>query len=136
MSIRSKGREIAFKVLYAIDVGKNSVADAFLPFKYESPLVLDYALNLVKGTLSELENIDSEISSLLKNWEFSRLNVVDKEILRVAFYEAERIEDSNLGVLVYESVELAKKYGDTNSGDFVNGLLRSFLRTKNEESET
>jgi len=38
--------------------------------------------------------------------------------------------------LVYESVELAKKYGDTNSGDFVNGLLRSFLRTKNEESET
>jgi len=99
-------------------------------------MVLDYALNLVKGALSELDNIDNEISSLLKNWEFSRLNVVDKEILRVAFYEAEYIEDSNLGVLVYESVELAKKYGDTNSGDFVNGLLRSFLRTKNEESET
>ena len=136
MSIRSKGREIAFKVLYAIDVGKNSVADAFLPFKFESPMVLDYALNLVKAALSELDNIDNEISSLLKNWEFSRLNVVDKEILRVAFYEAEYIEDSNLGVLVYESVELAKKYGDTNSGDFVNGLLRSFLRTKNEESET
>ena len=136
MSIRSKGREIAFKVLYAIDVGKNSVADAFLPFKFESPMVLDYALNLVKGALSELDNIDNEISSLLKNWEFSRLNVVDKEILRVAFYEAEYIEDSNLGVLVYESVELAKKYGDTNSGDFVNGLLRSFLRPKNEESET
>ena len=136
MSIRSKGREIAFKVLYAIDVGKNSVADAFLPFKFESPMVLDYALNLVKGALSELDNIDNEISSLLKNWEFSRLNVLDKEIFRVAFYEAEYIEDSNLGVLVYESVELAKKYGDTNSGDFVNGLLRSFLRTKNEESET
>lgn len=133
MNPKSKGREIALQVLFAVDLGKNPVADAFLPFKFEHPVALEFALKLVNGTLENLENIDKEIASVLKNWELSRLNAVDKEILRIAIYEIENLNDADPGIVVFEAVELAKKYGDLNSGDFVNGILRNLLRIKNGE---
>ncbi|BAL80911.1 transcription antitermination factor NusB [Caldisericum exile] len=136
MNPKTKGREIALSVLFAVDLGKNSVPDAFLPFKYESPVSLEYALKLVQGTIENLSDIDEKIKSLLKNWSFERLNAVDKEILRLAIYEIENVVGEDYGIIVFEAVELAKKYGDLNSGDFVNGILRSFLRLRNEEVTT
>ncbi|MGB9833157.1 MAG: transcription antitermination factor NusB, partial [Caldisericum exile] len=130
MNPKSKGREIALSVLFAVDLGKNSVPDAFLPFKYESPVSLEYALKLVQGTLENLNDVDENIKSLLKNWSFDRLNAVDKNILRLAIFEIENLASEDYGAIVFEAVELAKKFGDLNSGDFVNGVLRSFLRLK------
>ncbi|MFU2157620.1 MULTISPECIES: transcription antitermination factor NusB [Caldisericum] len=136
MNPKSKGREIALSVLFAVDLGKNSVPDAFLPFKYESPVSLEYALKLVQGTLENLNDVDEKIKSLLKNWSFDRLNAVDKNILRLAIFEIENLAGEDYGAIVFEAVELAKKFGDLNSGDFVNGVLRSFLRLKYGEIET
>ncbi|MGB9854991.1 MAG: transcription antitermination factor NusB [Caldisericum exile] len=136
MNPKSKGREIALSVLFAVDLGKNSVPDAFLPFKYESPVSLEYALKLVQGTLENLNDVDEKIKSLLKNWSFDRLNAVDKNILRLAIFEIENLASEDYGAIVFEAVELAKKFGDLNSGDFVNGVLRSFLRLKYGEIET
>jgi|YelNatPaOPRAMG01_1025707.scaffolds.fasta_scaffold191789_2 N utilization substance protein B len=133
MNLRSKGREIALQVLYAVDLGRNSVADAFLLFRFEPPVALEFALQLVQGTISSLEEIDSVIKLLLKNWEFERLNAVDKEILRLTIYEVEHVSTDEAGAVVYSAVELAKKYGDVNSPDFVNGILRSFLRIRDGE---
>jgi len=136
MNPKSKGREIALSVLFAVDLGKNSVADAFLSFKYEPPVSLEYALKLVQGTLENLEQIDNKIQSLLKNWVLERLNAVDKEILRIAIYEIDNLAENDAGAIVYDAVELAKRYGDLNSGDFINGILRNYLREKNGEVTT
>lgn len=133
MNPKSKAREIALSVLFAVDLGKNSVADAFLPFKYESPVSLEYALKLVQGTLENLESIDKKIQIIVKNWTLDRLNAIDKEIIRLAIFEIEHLAKEESGAIVYEAVELAKKYGDLNSGDFVNGVLRSYLRDENGE---
>jgi N utilization substance protein B len=65
-----------------------------------------------------------------------RLNAVDKEILRIAIYEIDNLAENDAGAIVYDAVELAKRYGDLNSGDFINGILRNYLREKNGEVTT
>ncbi len=135
MKVKERGREIAFKLLFAVDVGKNALPDAVLFFRYEVPVVLDYAMLLVKGTFNHINYIDKNIANLLEKWSIDRINTVDKELLRLGFFEIEFVTDIDDGLVVYEVVELAKKYGDTESGSFVNGVLRNFLRQKEKQQE-
>jgi transcription termination factor NusB len=110
MKVKEKGREVAFKVLFALDVGKNTLPDAILFFRYELPVVLDYATLLVNGTLARIEYIDKNIESLLDKWNIDRIYIVDKELLRLGLFEIEFVDDIDDGLVVYEVVELAKKY--------------------------
>ncbi len=135
MSIRSKAREIAFKIVFAMDRGKSSLPDVATSFQYESPVVMDYALKLSRGTVEHLDEIDSKIVPLLQNWDFSRLAAPDKELLRLAIYEIDYVKDSDPGAVIYDIVELAKKYGTENSSEFVNGILRSYLRRKENAAQ-
>lgn len=133
MKVRKKGREIAFRMLFAIEAGGNKIADAMIPFKHESPVVLDFALHLVKGTLSQVKKIDREIENIIINWKIERLYLVDKQLLRLGIYEMDYEEDVEDGIVVFEAVELAKKYGDIDSPNFVNGILREHLRRREHE---
>jgi len=134
MKNRSKSREIAFKVLFAVDRGNSNVPDALSLFQYESPVVLDYSLQLVNGTLRHTKEIDSLIEKNLRDWDFERISVPDKEILRLALFEI-NYTGIDEGVVVYEAVELAKKYGTEKSPNFVNGILREILRRVKDESK-
>jgi N utilization substance protein B len=136
MKIKRKARETAFKILFAVDVGKSSLPDVVSLFQYEPPVAMNYALKLVNGILGNLKNIDEKIVSLLENWDFNRVSVPDKEVLRLALYEIDFENDIDDGLAVFEAVEIAKKYGTKNSKDFVNGILRSYLRRKQGEPET
>lgn len=136
MKVKTKGREVAFKLLFSIDVGKNRLPDALVYFQYEHPVILEYAVNLVKGTLEKLSSIDATISSYLKDWSIERINVVDKELLRIALFEIESDVNASQGLVTFEIVELAKRYGDVSSQDFINGILRNYLRSKDAKSPT
>ncbi|HXR24939.1 MAG TPA: transcription antitermination factor NusB, partial [Candidatus Binataceae bacterium] len=64
---------------------------------------------------------------------------VDHNILRLAIFELLRMEDIPARVTIDEAIELAKAYGDQESGRFVNGVLdqvasRLSLKDKGEES--
>jgi len=136
MKSRSKAREIAFKVLFAVDRGGSSIPDAFSLFQYEPPVVLEYSLRLVNGVFKYIDEIDKIIEGSLKNWEFDRISVPDKEILRLALFEIDYVDGIDDGVVVYETVEIAKKYGTDKSSNFINGILREILRgRKNEPKE-
>ena len=49
--------------------------------------------------------------------------VIDRNVLRLATYELLYCEDIPPKVSINEAVDLAKKYGDVDSGKFVNGIL-------------
>ncbi len=137
MKSRSKAREIAFKVLFAVDRGGSSIPDVLSLFQYEPPVVLEYSLRLVNGVLKYMDAIDKIIENNLKDWELDRISVPDKEILRLALFEIDYVDGIDDGVVVYEAVEIAKKYGTDKSSNFVNGILREILRgRKNESKET
>ncbi len=135
MKVRKKAREVAFKILFAVDVGKNALPDVVASMQNESPVVMELALKLVKGVLGNIVKLDNKIIPLLENWELNRISATDRNLLRLALYEIDYVENEDPGLVVYEAVELSKKYGTEKSREFVNGILRSYLRQKESEKE-
>ncbi len=90
-----------------------------------------YAEVLVRGTLSNLQEIDDLIRSQAEHWRLERMPAVDRNILRLAIYEFLYEPDVPKLVIVDEAIELAKKFGSEDSSRFVNGLLDGLLKSQN-----
>ncbi len=88
----------------------------------------EYAKDLVKGTLDNLEKIDEMIRGQADNWRLERMPPVDRNILRLAVYEMLHERETPKLVVLDEAIELAKKFGSEQSGRFVNGLLDGLLK--------
>ncbi len=126
MRKRSKARELALKFLYQVDISKEGYEDALVHFWRErrtAKPVKEFTTQLIIGTLENLAHIDSMLSKYARNWQLKRMAVVDRNILRLAGFELLFLEDIPRKVSINEAVELAKKYGDVDSGKFVNGIL-------------
>ncbi len=126
MGLRRAGREIALKALYQMDIVSDRSLDN-LRLQFESmpadPRAREFALRLVKGVCADLEHLDELLVQVITNWSISRLSRVDHNILRLAAYELLYLEDVPARATMDEAIELAKRYGDRNSGQFVNGVL-------------
>ena len=90
----------------------------------------DYFEKVVCGIKEHESEIDNMILSKLKNWTIDRIFKIDLAILRLAIYEIMYYEDMPVKVAVNEAVELAKKYGNDSSANFVNGVLREVIKEK------
>ena len=82
-----------------------------------------FAEPLIRGTLQFREAIDEKIQQYAKNWELTRMAVVDRNILRLAIYEMLYREDIPPVVSINEAVDIAKRFSTDESGRFVNGIL-------------
>lgn len=126
MRKRTKARECALQILYQIDITKDSpdnLLSAFWEDKKTESEVRDFATALVKGTVENMQKIDDIITKYASNWKLKRMAVVDRNVLRLSAYELLYREDIPPKVAINEAVDLAKKYGDVDSGKFVNGVL-------------
>ncbi|MEK6732947.1 MAG: transcription antitermination factor NusB [Candidatus Omnitrophota bacterium] len=135
MRKRTLARECALKILYRIDIAKESVDSSLKDFWSKSGGAVnkdthDFAEVLVKGARENLKTIDEVISKHTDNWNISRMAVIDRNILRMAVYEMLYQEDIPPNVSINEAIELAKKYGDIDSGKFVNGILDKIKKTE------
>lgn len=132
---RRKAREVAFKVLFQVDQVE---ADPHRAFRYMIQDVQleekdrDFSWQLVEGSLNHLEEIDEKISHFAKDWALERMSAVDKNIMRIASFEILFTEDSQSVVAIDEAIEISKRYGEENSGSFVNAILDKILGEKNE----
>jgi len=133
MRKRSRARALALKFLYQIDITKEDPSSALSHFwqehKAEKP-VKEFAAQLIQGTLENSGKIDSVINRYARNWQLKRMAVIDRNILRLAAFELLFLEEVPPKVSINEAVELAKKYGDVESGKFVNGILDKIHKTK------
>jgi transcription antitermination factor NusB len=142
MGTRHIGRELALKALYQIDLrGDISTADLAQFFEAfpADETVRRFAVTLVTGVRTEQIALDAQIADVLEHWSIGRLSRVDHNILRLAIFELQRLDDIPARVTIDEAIELAKTYGDQESGRFVNGVLdqvaaRLKLKDKGEES--
>ncbi|MBN2096932.1 MAG: transcription antitermination factor NusB, partial [Candidatus Omnitrophica bacterium] len=85
--------------------------------------IKEFAVQLVQGTLKNLGQIDELISKYAQNWQLKRMAVIDRNILRLGCFELLFLEEVPPKVAINEAVELAKRYGDSDSSKFVNGIL-------------
>ncbi|MFH1868601.1 MAG: transcription antitermination factor NusB [Candidatus Omnitrophota bacterium] len=143
MRKRTRAREVALQILYQYDIRKEDpgmLIDDYWKREYlsENKLddsVRDFAAILVKGTIDNLEKIDSMVISYTENWKLERMAVVDRNIMRMATYELLFMHDIPPKVSINEAVDLAKKYGDVDSGKFVNGILDKIGKSERKEIE-
>lgn len=126
MRRRSKSRELALQILYIIDVTKQTPQETMEVFWQENPEdeeIKAFSQELVNGTVSNIDRIDGLISKYAANWDIKRMATIDRNIMRMASFELLFKEDIPPKVTINEAVELAKRYGDVDSGKFVNGIL-------------
>lgn len=80
---------------------------------------------LVFGITKNRKKIDSYISKFAPEWPIEKLAIVERIILEIGLYELLYTPDIPKAVIINEAIEIAKKYGNENSGKFINGVLSS-----------
>lgn len=129
---RSAAREEAFKLLYSLEIQKENL-DEQLEMYFESEEITEqetqkYIRNTVKGIESNILNIENKISeNLKKEWKIDRISKINLVLLKLAIYEILYTE-TPYKVAINEAIEIAKKYGDDNSPNFINGILASVVK--------
>lgn len=130
MTTRRRAREIVLQLLYEEDLHPEQnakVADQFLTKRLHGnrPLV-EFARKLFRNVVANRKELDKALSAKAANWSLRRMAAIDRNVLRLGAYEI-LMTDTPGRVVINEAVELAKRYGDRQSGQFVNGILDRVL---------
>lgn len=88
----------------------------------------DYIKSRCQAVCGKLPEIDKLINDNTEGWNTSRMGKVELTVLRLAVYEMCFDDDIPAGVAINEAVEIAKKFGQDNSGGFVNAILAKILK--------
>ena len=132
---RKDARENCFKLLFEYEVQKITAEEAlelFYELTEEVDGQSDYIDNTVKTAISNIEEIDAVIEKFSNDWKISRLAKVTLAVLRVAVCELLYMDDIADSIAINEAVEIAKKYNDEKSAKFVNGVLSSVYKSKEQ----
>lgn len=126
MRRRTKSRECALQMLYEVDIRRadwREITEEFWQAQEAPEDVRTFANQLVGGTVEHLTEIDALITAHADNWDLKRMAVVDRNILRLGVFELSHLDDVPPSVCINEAIELAKRFGDAESGKFINGIL-------------
>ncbi|MCK5111084.1 MAG: transcription antitermination factor NusB [Arcobacteraceae bacterium] len=125
MATRTQARESVVGLLYAYDLGNEAIAkhaDIILEDKKIRNKQREFALGLFQGTMENLEKIDEELSSHLKQRDITEVGSVEKAILRLSIYET-LFTSLDKPIIINEAIELCKRLASDNAPKFINGLL-------------
>lgn len=153
MATRRQGREWALQMLFQSDLNPGMDIDATIPkfwrqqwtCQMEEAERLEEAVEqdqskpvedrvapqkirlftekLVRGVLGHLDEIDAKLCSYTQNWPLHRMGSVERNVLRLAFYEMIYCTDVPPAVVLNEAIDLAKYFSNADAGRFVNGVL-------------
>jgi len=123
---RTKSREFALQALYQLNITKQDVAALLVQFQEHflpGGEADEFLRRLVLGVLEHCEELDRLIERYSENWRLDRIDVIDRNILRMALFELLYCEDIPPKVTINEAIDLGKRYGSEDSGSFINGIL-------------
>ena len=135
MKARTRARAVALQALYEIDmvghppllVISNRLADNDLAEK-----MAEFVSQITMGVWPIVVELDQFIAEHAPEWPLDQVATVDRNILRIALWEFAVSENTPIKVAINEAVELAKTYGSDAAPSFVNGVLGSLAKHKNE----
>lgn len=121
---RTLARSQALQLLFQAEANSRAVLDVLDGEYAIDPGPLDdYACRLALGADERRPDLDAVIAARSTGWSLSRMNGVDRNLLRLALYEMLDVDEVDVAVTIDECVELAKAYGTDESSRFVNGIL-------------
>ena len=132
MPSRRRSRQRALQVLFLWDARRQPVDDALDAYYdtlfSEEQLGRDpFVSELVQGTIQHLAEVDERISRHAEHWRMERMPAVDRNILRLSVFEMTHL-GTPAAVAIDEALELARKFSDEESVQFVNGVLDAVHR--------
>ncbi|MDD3965753.1 MAG: transcription antitermination factor NusB [Candidatus Neomarinimicrobiota bacterium] len=135
--LRRNARMLCIQHLYAYlqqqDEALDDVITRSMALNEETEFDEEFFRTLIYKTVSELEHLDERIKKRSRNWDFSRITLMDKIILRQSIAEMMYIEDVPPRVTISEAIELAKEFSTDESHVFVNGMLDRIYKDLVEE---
>lgn len=126
MGGRHRAREYALQMLYQAETSATPIDEVVAQFFTDREVpeeVRSFAQHLAEGTLAARERIDALLGRNLEHWRLERLAIVDRNVLRLAVYELLYEPETPPIVVIDEAIEVAKRFGGDESGQFVNGIL-------------
>lgn len=88
-----------------------------------------FAFTLARGAWLETAAIDGLIERTVTHWRIGRMTPVDRNILRLGVHELRARPDTAAEVVISEAIELARRFGDTDSPAFINGVLDAVYKS-------
>ncbi len=136
---RSAMRELAFKLVYGLEIQKNTEEEQLEIFIESNEItdekLIEYLKDIKKGLEEHSEEINRLIENNLKeNWSLNRISKINLSLIKIAIYEM-IYKDLPYKVAINEVIELAKKYADDSAPVFINGILASVVKEKNLNGE-
>jgi N utilization substance protein B len=132
MPSRRRSRQRALQILYLWDTRRQPVDEAINAYyetlySEEQPERDPFVASLVRGTVQHVTEVDERISRHAEHWRMERMPAVDRNILRLAVYEMVH-GGTPAAVTIDEALELARKFSNEESVQFVNGVLDAIHR--------
>jgi transcription antitermination protein NusB len=127
---RRQIREKVLQGLFAYELSHEPVElilDTIVGGLKKEPESFEVAKTLFMKVIDTTDELDTLIKSRVANWEFSRLAVIDKIVLRISICELLYFDDIPPKVSINEAIEIARRYSTEKSDKFVNGVLDSIL---------
>jgi len=135
MKPRTRARSLALQALYEVDIANHPPAEVFQSRLEEMPLsddLAEFARQIVFGVLPLARELDQLISKYAPEWPLDQIAAIDRNILRMAFWEFAVWRETPVKVAINEAVELAKLYGSDSAPRFVNGVLGALAEHQHE----
>jgi len=132
MPSRRRSRQRALQILFLWDARRQPVDEAIdgyydTLYSEEHPERDPFVADLVRGTVEHVAEVDEQISKHAEHWRIERMPAVDRNVLRLAVYEMTR-GGTPAPVSIDEALELARKFSNEESVQFVNGVLDAIHR--------
>ena len=134
---RSAIRELTFRLIYSLEIQKAENIEEQIEIYLECEEIVEndakeYIIDAVKGIEEHKEEINNLIRKNLKaDWTLERISKVDFSILKLAIYEI-KFKNLPYKVAINEALEIAKKYGETSSKNFINGIQASIVKEEQQ----
>ena len=138
---RSAAREVAVRLCYSAEIAAMETADFVTDFFAEEQYATLAAEDeLFASVPDEVQmNYITKLVALVfehfsKGWSLKRISKISLAIMRCALCEIMYMDDVPERVAINEAVNLAKKYEEPETVSFINGVLGSFIRAKQENA--
>jgi N utilization substance protein B len=89
----------------------------------------EFAMNLLEGTLLREQEIKDAVQKHAPDWSLDRMDPISRCVLLFGAYELLFGNDAPPAVVMDEAIEIAKEFGTSESGKFVNGVLNAIAHS-------
>ena len=133
----TRARRLALQGLCCLDTQGGKVLDLiddFVADSNEGDEINDTARDLLRHAWAQHEIYDGILKRHARNWELTRLALVDRNILRLATHELYETP-TPFRVVISEAMALAREFSTAESPRFINGILDAIAREIHADTE-